>query len=121
MKVEVNWSLITRAKKSLCFTHVLVDMWSIGTSGDWPNINRIYSFNQTAIFYRHGSDSYVGNLNLTVLHIVIWENYVNRDQPGCRLALERIAAGNLKRPSLPVITQWEKTAWDSIDPAIITK
>ena len=31
------------------------------------------------------------------------------------------AAGNLKQPSLPVITQWVKTAWDSIDLAIITK
>ena len=41
--------------------------------GDWPNINRISSFKQPPIFfYRHGSDSYPGNLNLTLLHSVIW-------------------------------------------------
>ena len=31
------------------------------------------------------------------------------------------AAGNLKWPWLPVVTQWVKTSWDSIDPTIITK
>ena len=43
--------------------------------GDWPNINRISSFNQPTnqqSFYKHGSDSYLGNLNLTLFHIVIW-------------------------------------------------
>jgi len=34
---------------------------------------------------------------------------------------KRTAAGNLKRALLPIITQWVKTAWDYIDPAIITK
>ena len=36
-------------------------------------------------------------------------------------SFERTAAGNLKQPLLPVITQWVKTARDSNDPAIITK
>jgi len=36
-------------------------------------------------------------------------------------SFEWTAAGNLKWPSLPIITQWVKTAWDSIDPAIISK
>jgi len=31
-------------------------------------------------------------------------------------SFERTAASNLKQPSLPVVTQWVKTAWDSIDP-----
>jgi len=30
------------------------------------------------------------------------------------------AVDNRKWPSLPIITQWVKTAWDYIDPAIIT-
>jgi len=34
---------------------------------------------------------------------------------------ERTAADNLKRPLLPVVTQWVKMAWDEIDPGIITK
>jgi len=29
--------------------------------------------------------------------------------------------GNLSGPSLPIITQWIQTAWDAMDPAIITK
>jgi len=36
-------------------------------------------------------------------------------------SFERPAAGNLKWPSLPVIAQWMKMAWDSIDPIIISK
>jgi len=32
----------------------------------------------------------------------------------------RTTAGNLKQPLLPVVTKWVKTAWDSIDPAIIS-
>ena len=35
--------------------------------------------------------------------------------------VEHTAAGNRKRPSLPTVTQWVKTAWDSIDPAIIVR
>ena len=34
---------------------------------------------------------------------------------------KHIAAGNGKRPSLPIVTQWVKTAWDSIDPAVIVR
>jgi len=34
---------------------------------------------------------------------------------------EHTAAGNLKWPSLPVVTQWVKMTWESINPAIITK
>jgi len=34
---------------------------------------------------------------------------------------ECTAAGNQKQPLLRVVTQWVKTAWDSIDPAIITE
>jgi len=34
---------------------------------------------------------------------------------------KRTAAGKLKRPSLPIVTQWVKMAWDSINPSIITK
>ena len=34
---------------------------------------------------------------------------------------ERIAADNLKLPSLSIVREWVKTAWDSIDSAIITK
>jgi len=36
-------------------------------------------------------------------------------------SFERTVAGNLKQPSLPVIAQLVKTAWGSIDPAIISK
>ena len=35
--------------------------------------------------------------------------------------VERTAAGTQKRPSLPIVTQWVKTACDSIDPAIIVR
>ena len=35
--------------------------------------------------------------------------------------VEHTAAGNRKRPSLTTVTQWVKTAWDSIDPAIIVR
>ena len=34
-------------------------------------------------------------------------------------AVEHTAAGNRKRPLLPIVMQWVKTTWDSIDPAII--
>ena len=34
--------------------------------------------------------------------------------------VEHTTAGNWKRP-LPIVTQWVKTAWDSIDPAIIVR
>ena len=34
---------------------------------------------------------------------------------------EHTAAGNMKQPLLPFVTQWVKTAWDSIDPAIIIR
>ena len=33
---------------------------------------------------------------------------------------ERTAADNLKWPLLPIITQWMKTAWDYINPGIIS-
>ena len=35
--------------------------------------------------------------------------------------VEHPAAVNPRRPSLPIVTQWVKTAWDSIDPAIIVR
>ena len=38
-----------------------------------------------------------------------------------RRLVEHTAAGNRKRPSLPIVTQWAKTAWDSIDPATIVR
>ena len=31
------------------------------------------------------------------------------------------AAGNMKRPPLPIVTQWVKTTWDLIDPAIVIR
>ena len=46
-----------------------------------------------------------------------WELLINYFKQHYRT--ERIAAGNLKHPSLPIVTQWVKMAWDSIDPAII--
>ena len=33
--------------------------------------------------------------------------------------VEHTDAGNQKRPSLPIVTQWVKMAWDLIHPAII--
>jgi len=57
----------------LCFTHTLGDIWSIGTTVviGQISIESPLSTNQQS-FYRHGSDSYPGNLNQTVFHIVIW-------------------------------------------------
>ena len=34
---------------------------------------------------------------------------------------QHTAAGNMKQPPLPIMTQWVKTAWDLIDPAIIIR
>ena len=36
-------------------------------------------------------------------------------------AAQLTAAGNFKRPALATVTEWVKTAWDAIDPAIIVK
>jgi len=57
----------------LCFTHALVDIWSIGTMVviGQISIESPLSTNQQS-FNGHGSDSYPGNLNLTLLHIIIW-------------------------------------------------
>ena len=47
-----------------------------------------------------------------------------REQWSARMmsdTVEHPAAVNPRRPSLPIVTQWVKTAWDSIDPAIIVR
>ena len=48
-----------------------------------------------------------------------WELLINYFKQHYRN--ERTAADNLKQPLLPIIKQWVKTAWDKIDPGIITK
>ena len=95
----MNWSLITHPRKSLrlCFTHALVDAWSIGTMVviSQISIESPFSTNQQS-FYGHGSDRKPWNFKLTYLHIIIWELnppkrryfilYWNKDKLLCNLA-----------------------------------